>query len=81
MLRRVDRIEPRLKAWVTIRREEAIAVAHECTKEAETGRFRGPLHGIPIGLKDIFYTAGMKTTSASKILADFVPSYDATVAA
>ena len=51
--------------------------ARERENEAESGHFRGPLHGVPVGIKDIFYTEGMATTACSRILADFVPDYDA----
>lgn len=78
LLQRIDELEPRLEAWVSIDRQGAKKIADECSKEAEKEYFRGPLHGIPIGIKDIYFTAGMKTTAGSKILADFIPSYDAT---
>lgn len=78
LLQRIDRLEPKLEAWVTIDRDGAMATAKRYSKEAAEGRLRGPLHGIPVGLKDIFYTKGLKTTAGSKILADFVPAYDAT---
>lgn len=77
-LQRIDRLETKLEAWVTVDREVAIADAERYSKEAAEGKLRGPLHGIPIGVKDIFYTKGVKTTAGSKILADFVPDYDAT---
>ena len=75
---RIEPLEPTLKAWVTIDREEVLSTARERDQEREKGGLLGPLHGIPVGLKDIFYTAGMKTTACSKIYADFVPTYDAT---
>jgi aspartyl-tRNA(Asn)/glutamyl-tRNA(Gln) amidotransferase subunit A len=78
LLHRIDALEPELKAWVTIDREGAIATAERYSKEVEEGRLRGPLHGIPVGVKDIYYTKGMTTTAGSTILADFVPSFDAT---
>ena len=78
LLDRIEKLDPTLKAWVTIDREKVLDAAHQRDQEVETGRQLGPLHGIPIGLKDIFYTAGMKTTACSKIYADFVPTYDAT---
>ena len=81
LLQRIDRLEPKLEAWVTIDRERAIATAKKYSEEAAKGRLRGPLHGIPIGIKDIYYTAGMRTTAGSKILSDFTPSYDATTVA
>ncbi len=78
LLHRIDALEPELKAWVSIDREGAIAAAEKCSKEVAEGRLRGPLHGIPLGVKDIYYTKGMKTAAGSTILADFVPHYDAT---
>jgi len=81
LLQRIDHLEPKLEAWVTIDREGAMATAEKYSKEAAKGRFRGPLHGIPIGVKDIYYTAGMRTTAGSKILSDFTPNYDATTVA
>ena len=78
LLDRIERLDPALAAWVTIDREDVLSVAQQRDRELEASGPRGPLHGIPIGLKDIFYTAGMKTTACSKIYADFVPDYDAT---
>ncbi len=77
-LQRIDQLEPRLQAWVTIDRERALATAQRCEEDIRRGQYRGSLHGIPIGIKDIFYTAGLKTTAGSPIYADFVPEYDAT---
>ena len=77
LLSRIDRLEPALQAWVTIDREEVLAAAQQRESDLDGGSL-GTLHGIPIGLKDIFYTAGMKTSACSRIFADFVPSYDAT---
>ncbi|MFQ6075074.1 MAG: amidase [Candidatus Bathyarchaeia archaeon] len=81
LLQRIDKLEPKLEAWVTIDRGGAMATAERYSKEAAEGRLHGPLHGIPVGVKDIYYTAGMKTTAGSGILADFIPSYDATTVA
>jgi aspartyl-tRNA(Asn)/glutamyl-tRNA(Gln) amidotransferase subunit A len=76
-LQRIDQLESRVQAWVTIDREGALAAAQRCEEEIQRGRYRGPLHGVPLGIKDIFYTAGLKTTAGSPIYADFVPDYDA----
>jgi aspartyl-tRNA(Asn)/glutamyl-tRNA(Gln) amidotransferase subunit A len=81
LLHRIDALEPELKAWVTIDREGAITSAERYSKEAAEGQLRGPLHGIPVGVKDIYYTKGMKTSAGSPILADFIPHYDATAVA
>ncbi len=81
LLNRIEPLEPTLKAWVTIDKEDVLSTARKLDRELEEKGPRGPLHGVPVGLKDIFYTAGMKTTAGSKIYADFVPSYDATTTA
>lgn len=81
LLDRIEALEPTLKAWVTVDRQGALEAARRCERELEQRGSRGPLHGVPVGLKDIFYTAGMKTTACSKVYADFVPPYDATAVA
>ncbi len=78
LLKRIDRWEPSLQAWVTMDRQGLIEEADQCHREITRGKSRGSLHGIPIGVKDIFYTRGMKTTAGSKVFADFVPFYNAT---
>ncbi|MGH7917505.1 MAG: amidase [Candidatus Binataceae bacterium] len=78
-LRMIDRLEPRVKAWVTLDRDGAMREAAALEREAREGRLRGPLHGIPLGVKDIFYTAGMRTTGGHAGTADFVPDHDAAV--
>jgi aspartyl-tRNA(Asn)/glutamyl-tRNA(Gln) amidotransferase subunit A len=77
-LERIDQLEVRLQVWVTVDREGALATARQREEAIKRGEYRGPLHGVPIGLKDIFYTKGLKTTAGSPIYADFVPDYDAT---
>ena len=74
-LRRIEQLNPRLNAYITIAADQALARA----REAEAQAWRGPLHGIPIGIKDIFDTAGMRTTAASKLFENRVPSSDAEV--
>src|SRR5208282_5434440 len=87
ILARIDQLNPKLNAYITVTSELALAQA----KKAETELFaprgrkgyrdRGPLHGIPISLKDNIYTAGIRTTAGSKILKDFIPKEDASVVA
>ena len=76
-LARIDRLDGAIKAWAAIDRVRARAAAAELEREAGEGRFRGLLHGVPVGIKDIFYTAGLATEGGSKSLAGFVPDYDA----
>ena len=77
LLRRIEALEPELKAWVTVDRDGVLAGARRCELEVGKGEI-GPLHGVPLGVKDIFYTAGLRTTSGSPIFQEFVPSFDAT---
>jgi aspartyl-tRNA(Asn)/glutamyl-tRNA(Gln) amidotransferase subunit A len=81
LLERIDRLEPQLKAWAYLDREAVLAEAKAREADAARGANLGPLHGVPIGLKDIYYTAGIPTTACSKVYADFVPEYDATTTA
>ncbi len=76
-LARIDRLDGAIKAWAAIDRARARGAAAELDREAREGRFRGPLHGVPVGIKDVFYTAGLATEAGSKALAGFVPDYDA----
>ena len=80
-LDRIDSVGDKLNAYITICAEQARAEAKELESEAIAGNLRGPLHGVPVGIKDQIHTAGIRTTDASKIRADFVPEQDATVVA
>jgi aspartyl-tRNA(Asn)/glutamyl-tRNA(Gln) amidotransferase subunit A len=81
ILKRIDEVEPKVHAFITVTREQALEAAKTAEKEIMAGKYRGPLHGIPFGVKDTHYTAGIKTTVATPVLADFVPNFDATVVA
>jgi aspartyl-tRNA(Asn)/glutamyl-tRNA(Gln) amidotransferase subunit A len=78
-LARIERLNPVLNAFITVTGEQALAEAKAAEMEIAKGKRRGRLHGIPIGLKDLIDTAGVRTTAASAIFADRVPSEDAEV--
>ncbi|MDQ2914798.1 MAG: amidase family protein, partial [Chloroflexota bacterium] len=78
-LARIEAVEPRLNAFVTVTADLARAQAREAEGEIVKGRYRGPVHGIPVAVKDLFATKGIRTTAGSKILADWIPDEDATV--
>ena len=81
MLDRIAAVDGRLQSYVTVMAEQAIASARRADAEIRAGRYRGPLHGVPIGVKDLCYTRGVRTMAGTKVFADFVPDYDATVVA
>lgn len=80
-LARIERLNPKLNAFITETRERAMREAKAAGREIARGRWRGPLHGIPVTLKDNFATKGILTSAGSKILADHLPSRDSVVAA
>jgi aspartyl-tRNA(Asn)/glutamyl-tRNA(Gln) amidotransferase subunit A len=78
-LARIDRANPSLNAFITITRESAFQQAGVAESEVMRGNWRGPLHGVPIALKDLFDTAGVRTTAASGVFKDRIPTEDAEV--
>jgi aspartyl-tRNA(Asn)/glutamyl-tRNA(Gln) amidotransferase subunit A len=78
-LETIDRLNPTLNAFITVTADSALAEAKKAEQEIQSGNWRGPLHGIPIGLKDLIDTAGVRTTAASGVFRDRVPSEDADV--
>jgi aspartyl-tRNA(Asn)/glutamyl-tRNA(Gln) amidotransferase subunit A len=78
-LERIARFNPTVNAFITVDADQARAAAKVAESEIAGGNYRGPLHGIPISLKDLYLTAGLRTTGGSRILADYVPTEDATV--
>jgi aspartyl-tRNA(Asn)/glutamyl-tRNA(Gln) amidotransferase subunit A len=78
-LQRIEQLNPRLNAFITVTAESALSDARALEAEAQHGRWRGPLHGVPIALKDNIDTAGIRTTAASELFKDRVPSEDAEV--
>jgi aspartyl-tRNA(Asn)/glutamyl-tRNA(Gln) amidotransferase subunit A len=78
LLARIDDLEPALKAWVYLDREAVLADARAKASDQNSGGEPSLLYGVPVGLKDIYYTAGIPTTACSRVYANFVPDYDAT---
>jgi aspartyl-tRNA(Asn)/glutamyl-tRNA(Gln) amidotransferase subunit A len=80
-LGRIDDVDFEFNAYLTVCRTEAVKAAREAEQAILRGEYRGPLHGIPVAVKDQFWTKGIRSTGGSRILADFVPEEDATVIA
>lgn len=78
-LARVESLNPALNAFITVTAESALATARTAEAEVQRGEWRGPLHGIPIALKDLFDTTGVRTTAGSGVYKDRIPREDAEV--
>src|SRR6059058_3641037 len=78
-LERIDQLDPQIHAFVTVLRDEAYQEAEKAEREQRTGLFRGPLHGIPIGVKDIIAVKDAPLTAGSQVLADYIAPEDAAV--
>ena len=79
MLDRIAALDRRLKSYATVTIDHALAAAHAAEQEVQAGSYRGPLHGVPIAVKDLCYTKGVRTMGGLGVLADVVPDFDATV--
>ena len=79
MLDRIGKIDLKLLSYVTVLKNDALKSAANAEKEIAGGKYRGPLHGIPIAIKDIYDTKGVKTTACSKVRESYVPEEDCTV--
>ena len=80
-LERIEAADGRLKSYATVMAESALAEAQQAQDEIAAGNYRGPLHGVPIAVKDLCYTTGVRTMGGTKVLEDFVPDFDSTVVA
>ncbi len=78
-LERIDALNPRVNAFITVTREHALERARLAEREIGGGRYLGPLHGIPYGPKDILATRGILTTNGSKVTAEWIPDYESTI--
>jgi len=81
LLERINVLNPKVNAYVTVMAQEALAQASVLDAEQKAGKFRGPLHGIPLALKDNIDTAGTRTTAASPMFKDRIPTEDAAIVA
>ena len=77
-LERIEELEPTLNSFITVLSEEARAAAVELEREAGRGEYRGPLHGVPLGIKDVYDTRGVRTTFGCEYYADRIPQADST---
>ncbi len=80
-LDRIDDLDFKFNAYLTVTREMAMDAAREAEREIASGHHRGPMHGVPVAVKDQFLSAGVRSTGGSRILVDYVPDEDATVIA
>ncbi|MCY4617858.1 MAG: amidase [Chloroflexi bacterium] len=80
-LDRIEAADDRLKSYATVMADSALAEAQRASEEIAAGNYRGPLHGVPIAVKDLCYTTGVRTMGGTKVLEDFVPDFDSTVVA
>jgi aspartyl-tRNA(Asn)/glutamyl-tRNA(Gln) amidotransferase subunit A len=78
-LERIECVQKKINAFITVLEGQARRAAKEAEEEIMKGHYRGPLHGIPLAAKDLFFTAGVKTTCGTRILADFVPEENGTI--
>jgi Asp-tRNAAsn/Glu-tRNAGln amidotransferase A subunit and related amidases len=78
-LGRIELLNPELNAFITVTADSALAEARAAEEEIHRGHWKGPLHGIPLALKDLLDTAGVRTTAASGLFKDRVPTEDAEV--
>jgi len=78
-LDRIAALDPKLKAFITVTADSALAAAKAAEAAVMSGERLGALHGVPLALKDLYCTRGVRTTGGSRILADWVPAEDATV--
>ena len=80
-LERIDDLDFKFNSYLTVSRNEALQAARDAEQAIVQGNILGPMHGIPVAVKDQFWTKGIRSTGGSRILADFVPDEDATVVA
>src|SRR5437763_1894034 len=81
LLERIAQLDQRCKSYATVMADHALETARVAEQDIRAGTYRGPLHGVPVAVKELCYTQGVRTMGGTKVLADHVPSFDATVVA
>ena len=79
LLERIEDVDPIINSYITVRSDEVLQAARKAERQIAKGKYKGTMHGIPVGLKDLIYTKGVRTTMGCEIFKDFIPDYDATV--
>ena len=79
MLQRIELLDDQLKSYVTVMADHAMAAARKAEQEISAGKYRGVLHGVPIAVKDLCFTKGVRTMGGAKVLENHVPPFDSTV--
>ena len=79
LLKRIESLDGSQKSYATVMADQALAAAEQADQELEEKKYRGPLHGVPIAVKDLCFTKGVRTMGAAAVLADHIPNEDATV--
>ena len=79
MLERIESLDSKLMSYATVMAESAMTQARNAEQEIASGNYRGLLHGVPVAVKDLCYTKGVRTMGGAKVQRDFVPDFDATV--
>ena len=81
LLQRIAQLDGALQSYATVMADHAINAARVAEHDISAGRYRGPLHGVPVAVKDLYFTTGVRTMGGTKVLAQHVPHFDATVVA
>ena len=79
ILNRIEKLDGKLNSYITVMGKDALKQARALDKELAAGKYRGPLHGVPIGIKDLLYTTNAPTTASHAFKANFMAPYNATV--
>ena len=79
LLKRIESLDGSQKSYATVMADQALAAAEQADQELEEKKYRGPLHGVPIAVKDLCFTKGVRTMGGAAVLADQIPNEDATV--